>query len=327
MLFFDIVKLALDAARETKRLITSSHDIIPKSELPMLSLAMMAKFQAEYGDRAIEHLNCTLSKIRPTVRLDDLSRLKENKVMVPSLALGRLGRGECEEHAYVAAHELLKRGYYDFHICIITGKMPTDGTPGSELLPRQSFSHAVIIMNTSGKLKGITLFRDLEMLPTNVVILDAYLKHVGSANQYSKDMHAYLRHYSVTGLSIHRAFSPKDVENVAHIEKLVSAHLKRFDFKPYVPSIPVDKEVNVIVNPIKIFDLAYSNSFAKSFSSRLRALRSECSELSEEPLLFATGCRFFKPIPVLDVDEPPKMDWLSGLIADKEMPEYCPPIR
>ena len=329
----DYIKLALEVSKETKRLMTSAHDIIPKSELPMISRAMMDKFSAKYGARAVEYLNYTFNSMRTVVRDPKyFSTLKEYTAMVTSLALSRLGMGECEEHAYVAAHELLKRGYHDIHICLLKGKTPTDGLPGSECVERGSFFHVVIIMNALGQLNDITSFSQLDDLPDEVIILDPYLKHVGLANWYREDMHGYLRHYSITGMSILRTYSRKDVENIKTIEGKVSAHLRRFDLAAYTPGVPVDKEIRaIVVHPVKIFDIAYSMSYAGSFfNDKLRAVRNiTSSDTFLDSYALEPASASYKHSLLLDLDDESSASMVKLILdsetCDSDFPKYASP--
>ena len=318
----DLVSLALKAARETKRLMISTNDIIPRAELPVLSSELYPSIVKKYGERAIEYMRFLQLPHRTYMR-DMFYRTKysqsygKNWPMVTSIALSKFGVGECGEHAYVAAYTLLKNNYHDFYICSLHGTKPTDGLPDSEYLPKQPFDHALIIMNAPKSLQKQACVTHLEKLSDDVIVLDPFLKYVGHANRYREDMKAYLGHFSITRMEVVQSFSIKDLQQIADIESKSVVHAKKFpSLSPYQPpkSILVDREVRAIIKqqmpttvverqPVKIYSVAGAFSSRETFfHDHVKDDTIEALYDQELPLL-AMNRMFFKPKSIFDTRE------------------------
>ncbi|MCX7116813.1 MAG: hypothetical protein NTW94_02705 [Legionellales bacterium] len=250
---------------------------------------MLEKFRSTYdNERATAYLNYSRLGLglRRKIRNPITSSLfGHHWRMISSLAISRFGLGECEEHAFVAAHELLKLGFYDFHICVLVGQKPTDGFPGSELCPREPFHHAMIIMNDQKKSEGISTLAQFRELPDEVIVLDAYLKYVGNAHSYEEDMKDYLQHYAITSLFTLHSFDKEDIENMKDVEGLVDTYLAQFNsIETYHEPRMVDKKVHLSIHqPIKIFDITETTSLQSMFFHPKITTPSDTQEPSTKP--------------------------------------------
>lgn len=238
-----------------------SNDIIDRAEMPVVLPSEFESYRRIFGRARFQlFLDYTrdVTSIRQTINI-----LCKKHRMAPlftqTLAIAKLGYGECQERASRITADILKRDRTDIVTVLIAG-MPDMRYGGS--VP---YLHAVVILGLTESEKtmlvteGVKDLTNLSRLNKTAVVIDPLRKHVGLATDYARDQAKYLKPMGYSILYEVRAFSRSHCKGVSEIEAQADEVVKAVISKGVKPVSDVPK-YHAIIAPrcVRIFDVKAS---------------------------------------------------------------------
>lgn len=204
-----LAKLVLD---EIKNTVTTSNDIIPAVELPVMDTKFLPEYVGRFGiDRVQEMLDYTqyAAELRGDIKNETLKKLKQDKHISPQtttyVAVTMMGVGECADTSNLAVVLLAKMGYQaPIHAVVLNGKKPTG----------EDYMHMMVVIGDC-QITPSELVPSFKKLSDDCVFIDPLLGIAGQANKIDtfKDQMAYLTVFSLK--SIGQTYTSKNFKEQA----------------------------------------------------------------------------------------------------------------
>lgn len=188
----------------------SSHDIIPRSELPSFSLYQLTKIIEHFGAHAThaywEHIQYT-NKIKNIILEMIRRRIQTGQTCQLAMTMYAMGIGECQALATILHNELLKSDFSDFHlVCILN--------------PNTIKGHCFLVIGNHRLNIHDDFQTALSHCSEEVLIADPYLSYLGSARDYVASNQNYFSQFDYqTIVSLTKA-NPMHLENILQTERL-----------------------------------------------------------------------------------------------------------
>ena len=196
------VALAAQALDEATHIVTTSHGIISRADVPGLifddqgkSILPLNKQQQEKLEEYLRHIQ-NVKKIRDVLSGDEAIQAESYPVFLRCLLTTLLGVGECHETANAIVVELVRRGFSKLYFLYLTGHL--------DLVTTRSVYNHVVLLITDASMSGFdsNLKNTLKRNPG--IIVDGLLNFSGRTS-------AYLKHPVVTKYLSRHHFSLNDV--------------------------------------------------------------------------------------------------------------------
>ncbi|QRN03983.1 hypothetical protein GH742_08945 [Legionella sp. MW5194] len=234
MTFEENLKLATTVLDEIKKTVTTSNDIIPAVDLPVMDTQLLPEYINRFGiDRVQEMLSYTdyAAQLRGDFKDSTLKKLKQDKQISPQtttyVAITMMGVGECADTSNLAVVLLAKMGCQaPIHALVLNGKKPTG----------EDFLHMMVVIG-NGHINPSELIPTFKKLSDDCVFIDPLLGVVGQANKIDtiKEQMAYLTVFSLKNIG--QIFTTKNfkeqAEQIYNTAKAVSG-----EWQKTIPSYP-----------------------------------------------------------------------------------------
>jgi hypothetical protein len=178
--------LANEIFSTLKPQITSSHDVIDRTQLPFMYSDQLKSYEQQFGSLSYSQFQ-RYQKILDTLRMSTKSAASScfAPVATACIATTYFGAGECMEVTNRSMLELLKKGCTDFSFIIVEGNLPT-------------YLHAFIIVGACKNIKNGTPVDDFKLANREAVYLDIFLGRVGRVADLNEDLRTYFATYELT---------------------------------------------------------------------------------------------------------------------------------
>lgn len=273
--FKENIDFAQKICKEIKTTTVSSHDIIPRTEMPFLNPFHIPELSKKYGERMVEYL-AHLQWGR-----DNREKIRLSALRIPSgntvggVATALIGFGECEEVTYLAAIKSLLAGRCDISMIIVGGPAFENG---------QSYRHFFAVIGDTRVLNAGNSISALNDLDEDCVVLDGLLGHVGRAKDYLKERADYLCHYKydrIIGLVEFNRSHLESAKNIMSNAQNLKTMLIKAGMKPYTRSITALPVEEIITAPVTmpekpicyLFDIKHHNKESERFEVETNAYR------------------------------------------------------
>lgn len=246
------IALANQVLAVVKKSKTSSHDIIPSTELPYLMPNQMIEFVDKFGYEKMEQYIKYLQDLH--VARDSAKKLTNmykgqwySPGYCANVAITQLGLGECQEAANLAVLQLgLLKCKYQVRVCSIASYNVNVRSGGN-------YNHAFIILGDASRMKAGDPFSAFKSLPDDCVLLDPFLGIVGKANQFNELLKDYIAAFQM------EVIQSMDVAELGAIDyqqiqtnvAIFATEMKKMAASPDCVKSPHLEETMSILNEVK----------------------------------------------------------------------------
>lgn len=233
----------------------SSHDIIPRSQLPSFTLFQMQGNIERFGLHAInvfqEHIEYS-NKVKNMITLMIQRRYQTSQICLLAMTMYAMGIAEGQILTTILHNELLKAHFSDFYTVLVIN-------------PQTQKGHCFIIIGNHCCNEDDDFQTALSQCSEEVWIADPYLSYLGRAQDYVASNHDY--------------FTQFKYQTIVLLEKAKPEHLKHI-FQAELQSIEIVKEIkyNHDITPFydkKLIPLAKSGypCMGKTFTHKTALLQ------------------------------------------------------
>lgn len=200
---------------EIKQETVCSNDIIPRSQLPYLTLEMIPSAEQQFGSERIDRYTqytTFVTQIRNLLTEESTKRKMPCGISSRALAVASFGVGECQELSTLALNKLVTRGRHDVAFIAIQGRKNTlkEGIP---------FLHTFVLLGLDSQFSlNNGSIKQLNSLPNHIIVIDPLLSHVGHASRYLDEQSDYLTVFDYDKICVVDVVSPLHVENISTIQ-------------------------------------------------------------------------------------------------------------
>lgn len=232
----DNLAQAREICCEVKAQTTCSNDIILKTVLPVLTLAMLPEQRKIHGESTMKAYLEYTEAARIARRVLDPEALRTCALPTSSFALAmtKLGMGECQELSTLVLFKLIQKGRQDVAFVMVSGRKP------DMIYSEKLWGHCFIILGSdlnrhfSGDFA--TDLNRIDLLGEDAVVIDPMLNYVGPACHYRRDQAKYFSLFSINEIVAIDIVTPRHVKNSSVLDEesnRLVAYAKRQGIVPY----------------------------------------------------------------------------------------------
>jgi len=223
------LRLAQEICQVVKQQVVCSNDIIPRTQLPWLTPAMVPsainRFEL-HKVRAYLHYTQYTNEVRNLVVAESREKGISCEISSSAIAIAKLGVGESQELVTFALSKLIALGRRDIAFVAIVGRV-------NNLKEHKApHVHTFLLLGIE---EGFALkngdISQLNRLSENVVVLDLLLNYVGRARDYIKDQTQYLMIFGHNQICAVDVVSQIHIDNHSIIEENVKQLLEFVESK------------------------------------------------------------------------------------------------